>query len=56
MTLTESGAAAAAAVLQANSNDLTRRLGELRGNVDTTGAWARVYGGENEITGGVQRI
>ena len=54
MTLTESGAAAAAAVLQANSNDLTRRLGELRGNVDTTGAWARVYGGENEITGGVQ--
>lgn len=54
MTLTESGAAAAAAVLQANSNDLTRRLGELRGNVDTTGAWARVYGGENEITSGVQ--
>lgn len=54
MMQTESGAATAAAVLQANSNDLTRRLGELRGNVDSTGAWARAYGGENEINSGVQ--
>lgn len=54
MSLTESGIGAAAAVLQANSNDLLRRLGELRGNIDETGAWARVYGGENEISSGVE--
>lgn len=54
MMQAESGAATAAAVLQANRNDLTRRLGELRGNVDSTGAWARAYGGENEINSGVQ--
>lgn len=53
MTLAESGVGAAAAVLQANSNDLLRRLGELRGNVDETGAWARAYGGETGISSGV---
>lgn len=54
MNLAESGAGAAAAALNAGSNDLLRRLGDLRGNVDETGAWARVYGGENEISSGVE--
>lgn len=54
MNLAESGAGTAAAALNAGSNDLLRRLGDLRGNVDETGAWARVYGGENEISSGVE--
>lgn len=54
MTLAESSAGSAAAVLRFNGNDLLRRLGELHGNVEATGVWARAYGGENEISSGGQ--
>lgn len=39
------------AAWRADNNDLVRRMGELRNNLDNTGAWIRVYGGENEVSG-----
>lgn len=50
----ETGAAFAqniVAAWRADNNDLVRRMGELRNNLDNTGAWIRVYGGENEVSG-----
>jgi len=41
------------AAVRADNNDLMRRMGDLRSAQGEAGSWVRWYGGESEITGGV---
>lgn len=47
------GAQATAAAWRADSNDLMRRMGDLRSGSGESGAWGKIYGGQLEVRKGV---